>query len=115
MENKMDFNGISEAFSQLNAATKNLNSRCIEFLADIVKKQGGLIDMDDFSDAVSIVYNGGNHPEYASGYSTVHNIHLNDDNRLYVGIDEDDDYSIEDLSASELYYIALVIYEEIED
>lgn len=112
MENKMNFNGISEAFSQLNTATKNLNAQCIELLADIVKKQGGLIDMDDFSDAVSIVYNGG---KYASGYSMVHNIHLNDDNRLYVGIDEDDDYSIEDLSASELYYIALVIYEEIED
>lgn len=115
MENKMDFNGISEAYSKLNAITKSLNKQCKEFLADIVKKQGGLIDMDDFSDAVSIVYDGGNHPEYASGYSTVHNIHLNDDNCLYVGIDEDDDYSIEDLSASELYYIALVIYEEIED
>lgn len=115
MENKMNFNAISEAYSQLNAVTKTLNEQCKKFLADIVKKQGGLIDMDDFSDAVSIVYDGGNHPEYASGYSTVHNIHLNDDNRLYVEIDEDDNYSIDDLSASELYYIALVIYEELND
>ena len=115
MENKMDFKGISEAYSKLVAATKNLDAQCKKYLADIVKKQGGLIEMDDFSDAVSIVYNGGNHPEYASGFSTVHNIHLNDDNCLYVEIDEDDNYSIDDLSASELYYIALVISEEIED
>lgn len=115
MENKMDFKGISEAYSQLNTASKSLDAQCKKFLTDIVKKQGGLIDMDDFSNAVSIVYDGGNHPEYASGYSTVRNIHLNDDNRLYVEIDEDDNYSIDDLSANELYYIALVIYEELND
>lgn len=41
MENKMNFNGISEAYSKLNDVTKSLNKQCKEFLADIVKKQGG--------------------------------------------------------------------------
>ena len=59
---------------------------------------------------VTISYDGGNHPEYASNvYSQVHRIYIKD-NKLLFDIDDECGYSEDRITTYELFNIASYIY-----
>lgn len=75
-------------------ATEN---KCIEF------------DQEDDEQMISVSYNGGGHPEYASNcFSIVKAVYLKHDD-LCVSIEETDEYSADELSAIELASIAEIV------
>jgi len=84
-----------------------LTKGCKEYLIDILKVNGNKIDWHniDLPECVTVNYDGGNHPEYASNcFSRVDSITL-EDSKIYLSIEECDEYSIDRINADELYTI----------
>lgn len=78
-----------------------------------VPKQRTRINQDEYP--CCVVYDGGNHPEYASNaFSDVICVYIKDD-KVYLETEDTDEYSIVNLSASELYEVAYSLYQTIND
>ena len=86
-----------------------LREECEQFLTDVVKKHGDIDftdeEVESSIDPIYILYDGGNHPEYNTGYSRVLGVSYKDDT-LYVSIDETDEYSVDRIITADLYEIA---------
>lgn len=65
-------------------------------------------------DVVTVSYNGGRHPEYASNcYSTVYGVFLKND-KLYLNIEDCDEYPANEVTAEELFNVASLTLDIIE-
>lgn len=83
----------------LKRELKKAENNNIEFFDD----NGGAID-DLY---VTVSYDGGRHPEYASNaFSNVNSVYLNKKGRVVLDIDDCDEYEIENLTFDELYAVA---------
>ena len=99
----------------LNISAK-LKKECVEYLTQVTKENGSIeFDLNQEDEYVCVSYDGGRHPEYGSNvYSTVYSISFNDDeNRLSIEIEDDDDYTVDRLSIDDLYALALVVYNKL--
>ena len=73
-----------------------------------------VIDYDNCTYIPSVVYNGGNHPEYDSNaYSNVECVYLKD-GEVYLDIEDASEYNIDNINAEALFYIAMAVKETIE-
>lgn len=99
---------IAEQFFQLSVTLKQ---ECIKYLKRYLKKRENyIVDFDNCDYSITVVYDGGNHPEYASNaFSTVESI-LIKDNNIYVDT-EDSRISVDVLSTEELFDICSYINE----
>lgn len=62
---------------------------------------------------VSVVYDGGNHPEYASNaFSTVNAIYMKR-GQIYLDIEDDDEYPLANVSLDELINITIYVYKNV--
>ena len=98
-----------------NIATK-LKQECIDYLTQVTKEHGSIkFNLEQYDECVCISYDGGRHPEYDTDlYSTVYSIIFNDDkNRLSIDMEYDDDYTVDRLSADEIYTLALAVYNKL--
>jgi hypothetical protein len=112
---EVKFIKTGEEFSKI--ATK-LKRECVKYLTQVTK-ENGLIDFDleQADEYVCVSYDGGSHPEYGGNlYSTVYSVSFNKDkNRLSIETEDDNDYTVDRLSADELYTLALVVYNKLKD
>ena len=99
---------IAEQFFQLSVTLKQ---ECIKYLERYLKKRKNyIVDFDNCDYSITVAYDGGNHPEYASNvFSTVESV-LIKDNDIYVDT-EDGRISVDCLSTEELYDICSYIDE----
>ena len=73
-----------------------------------------VIDYDNCTYIPSVVYNGGNHPEYDSNaYSNVECVYLKD-GEVYLDIEDASGYNIDRINAESLFDVALAVKETIE-
>ena len=84
----------------------DLKKKIMEFLVEVLKENDNEIDwsekLNDIGECVTISYDGGNHPEYASNvYSTLYGMKL-DCGKVFFSIEDDSEYSTEFISAEEL-------------
>ena len=103
-----------ELYEAIQPIRRQIEKRCIAFLKKVLKKfenrniefydtDGNAID-DKY---VSVAYDGGRHPEYASSaFSNVNSVYLNNKGRVVLDIEDCDEYEIENLSFDELYAVA---------
>lgn len=85
-----------------------VRKECIKFLKKTLKGNDNHLDWDDddLDASISVGYNGGNHPEYASNmYSTVSGIDLDENGDITLDIEDDPRYYIDDVSTEDLYYV----------
>lgn len=88
-----------------------VRQECLTYLVNFVNEYGegegkkevvfddGMIE----DECVTIMYNGGSHPEYASNcYSVVYGLLL-EEGELYIYIEDDNKYYVENLETHELY------------
>ena len=96
-------------FAKIGKVLTTLRKECLSYLRNIVSKHNNSYEFDnDFM--VTISYDGGNHPEYASNvYSQVHRIYIKD-NKLLFDIDDECAYSEDRITTYELFNIASDIY-----
>ena len=97
-----------------NIATK-LKQECVDYLTQVTKENESIefdLNQDEY---VCVSYDGGSHPEYGGNlYSTVYSVSFNKDkNRLSIETEDDDDYTVDRLSADEIYTLALAVYNKL--
>jgi len=98
-----------------NIATK-LRQECVDYLTQVTKENGSIeFDFEHGDEYVCVFYDGGSHPEYRGiYYSTVYSVSFNDDeNRLSIKIEDDDDYTVNRLNTDDLYTLALAVYNKL--
>lgn len=109
----VNFIKIGDDFS--NIATQ-LKQECVDYLTQVTKENGSIeFDLEQEDECVCVSYDGGRHPEYESNlYSTVYSVSFNDDeNRLSIETEDDDDYTVDRLSIDELYNLTLAVYNKL--
>lgn len=87
---------------------------CIEYITRVVKEHNNIIQFDtDYDDEVlSVSYDGGGHPEYASNcYSDVYNVHIDNNGCLCAEIEECDHYDFERMNTLDIMAIAEAIHD----
>ena len=89
---------------------RKLRGSCIRYIVAAIQKYGTIEFDYDNDEYVSVVYDGGNHPEYASNaFSQVNKVYMKK-NDIYVET-EDSDIKETELSTEELYDIATTIHD----
>lgn len=110
----------AEVLKQQEELRKESEKFIIKALYDHLKGEGTLVFEDDVMeekdvDAISVSYNGGAHPEYASNcFSMLEGITLSNEKgkyEIYLLIEEDGDYPLEELSDMEVYNVAYFLEE----
>lgn len=84
----------------------DLKKKIMEFLVELLKENDNEIDwsenLNGIGECVTISYDGGNHPEYASNvYSTLYGMKL-DCGKVFFNIEDDAEYSTEYIPIEEL-------------
>ena len=98
---------------------RNLRKSCIDYIRWVLKGLDGEMivldpksmdeEMQDEFQAVTVPYDGGNHPEYNSNcFSQVNAAYLKG-NDIYLNIDETDEYSIENIDIQDVENIAELV------
>ena len=96
---------FEETMNEWIKVNKQLYKDCVEYLKDALKKNGGSVEIDSDNAFVTITYDGGSHPEYASNaFSQVLRVYDKDDG-MYLETEDADEYPISYVEASELYDI----------
>ena len=101
---------------ELSKLSAKLKQECVGYLTQATKENGSIeFDLEQDYENVCVSYDGGRHPEYGGNvYSTVYSISFNDDeNRLSIEIEDDDDYTVDRLSIDELYNLTLAVYNKL--
>lgn len=82
-----------------------LRKACLRYLKSTLKKNGGRIDFDEDEDgSISVPYDGGNHPEYASNlYSVVNSVYFNKRGEIVLDIEDDSEYYLDNVETDYLY------------
>lgn len=92
-------------------ADRRLRNTSLKFLKKLLKEGGNIVlDSANIPEYVSVPYDGGNHPEYASNvFSTVNEIYLDLDGEIMLNIEDVDRYSVDNISTGDLYNIVDLI------
>lgn len=86
---------------------------CMDYIKAELEKHGNSIDLTE-TDGVCVMYDGGNHPEYASNaFSSVYSVFMEDGN-IYLQTEDCDKYDIDNITLDNLFDVAYCIYSEIE-
>lgn len=94
-------NKFEETYQEFRVLRDRIRKECVEYLTDVVKAYGEFpladINRDGCDECyVSIVYDGGRHPEYASNaYSDVSKVFLNEKGIVCVDIEDCEKYEID--------------------
>jgi hypothetical protein len=94
---------------------RDIRKKCETFLKKVLEEEGGSIDLTDFESNISVTYDGGNHPEYASNaFSIVEGIYLDEKGNIVLQIEDCSEYPIENINWDEVYDVAAFIREYID-
>ena len=94
---------------------REIREKSLKYLQMTLEEHGGSINFDDYDtdEFVSVSYDGGNHPEYASNcFSTVNAVYLKD-GEIYLDTEDCSMYSIDDINWDEVLDVAHFIWEKI--
>lgn len=106
-------NELNEKINALCKLSIEVKDNCIKYLTDVLHKNGNKINWrgnEDIQESVTVSYDGGNHPEYASNvYSTVYGVEI--DEKGFITLDTEDcgEYEISYVSTMELVDICIFI------
>lgn len=113
MEQKQD-----QVITDIDAAYKALSkarTSCEDYITEKVKECGGEIVFDtDYDDEnINVMYDGGNHPEYASNcFSCLTRAYINDGG-LTFEIEDSNDYDVDRVATEDLMGIAMAIHDSV--
>lgn len=89
---------------KLSSILPQLREECVEFLTNKLRENNNKLSWDsgEIGEFVSVCYDGGKHPEYASNvFSSVEGVFI-EDNKIYLNIEDDGKYSIDNVNTMEL-------------
>lgn len=98
-----------ELYDSIVPIQKKIREKSEKYLQMVLAEHGGSIDFDDYDpdEFVSVPYDGGNHPEYASNcFSTVNGVFTDKKGRIYLNIEDCSKYSLTDVDWDDVYNVA---------
>lgn len=114
---KEKFLEIGKKWSEIS---DQLREESVNYLERVLKEQDGQRLSWNWEElenlgigSVTVSYDGGNHPEYASDcFCTVEGVHINKKNgKVCVDIEESSEYSVDRISVDEVYDVAWIVSE----
>lgn len=103
-----------DKWSEANIELYKESEKYIKSQLEILPNNEIVIDYDNCTYVPSVVYDGGNHPEYDSNaFSNVERVYLKDGN-VYLDIEDASEYNIDRINAETLFDVALAVKETIE-
>jgi hypothetical protein len=105
-----------DLFSQIMPIQSEIEKQSRKYLLKVLKENGGGINFDDYpvQEGICVPYDGGNHPEYASNcFSTVYGVYLDDNDEIYLDIEDCSEYYLDDINWNDIYLVASYIHENI--
>ena len=117
--NRLRDTDFMERYQNWAEIGRNLRKSCIDYIRWVLKGLDGEMivldpksmdeEMQDEFQAVTVPYDGGNHPEYNSNcFSQVNAAYLKG-NDIYLDIDETDEYSIDNIDIQDVENIAELV------
>jgi hypothetical protein len=99
----------SKMYDSIIGTQKTIRENCEEYIKIVLKENNGNIDFDDYDPDtfVSVPYDGGNHPEYASNcFSTVYGVFIHKDGDICLNTEDCDCYPLSDVDWDDVYNVA---------
>ena len=88
---------------------REIREKSEKYLQMVLAEHGGSIDFDEYDpdEFVSVPYDGGNHPEYASNcFSTVYGVFIHKDGDICLNTEDCSELAISDLDWDDVYNVA---------
>ena len=112
MKKETYFKKADELYDSIIPTQKEIRKKCETFIKKSLQEHNGKIDFSDCDGSVSVTYDGGNHPEYASNaFSMVEGISLDKKGNIILQTEDCSEYGIENINWEEVYCIASFIKE----
>jgi hypothetical protein len=102
-------NNASEMYDSIIGTQKAIRENCEEYIKIALKENNGHIDFNDYdiNEFVSVPYDGGNHPEYASNcFSVVNGVFMHKDGYICLDTEDCDCYPLSDVDWDDVYNVA---------
>ena len=98
---------------QIAETQKEIRKESENYIRKALEKSGGTISFENpKGEVVSVTYDGGRHPEYASNaFSMVEDAFLNDKNEICLNTEDCEEYEISRIDWDEVYDVAMFIHD----
>ena len=113
MKKETYFKQADKLYDSIIPTQRKIRNKCETFIKKFLQEHDNEIDFSDCDGSVTVSYDGGNHPEYASNaFSTVEAISLDDKGNIVLQTEDCSEYGIENINWEEVYWIAAFITDE---
>lgn len=109
---KRTFEEASKKFYECVEIKRKIKEVSMETIKAVLSKaDGNSVEIDE-DNMMSVPYDGGNHPEYASNcYSRLNSVYLKD-GKIFLDIEDCDEYEIDRIDGDDVFAIAEVLVEQ---
>jgi hypothetical protein len=115
MKKETYFKKADELYDSIIPVQQDIRKKCETYIKMVLKENNGSLDCTESENMISVTYDGGNHPEYAStAFSMVEGISLDENNNIILQIEDCSEYPIENINWDEVFDVAAFIHDEID-
>lgn len=115
MKKETYFKKADELYDSIIPVQQDIRKKCETYIKMVLKEHDGSLDCTESENMISVTYDGGNHPEYAStAFSMVEGISLDEDDNIILQIEDCSEYPIQNINWDEVFDVAAFIHDEID-
>jgi hypothetical protein len=115
MKKETYFKKADELYDSIIPVQQDIRKKCETYIKMVLKENNGSLDCTESENMISVTYDGGNHPEYAStAFSMVEGISLDENDNIILQIEDCSEYPIQNINWDEVYDVAAFIHDEID-
>ena len=115
MKKETYFKKADELYDSIIPVQQDIRKKCETYIKLVLKENNGSLDCTESENMISVTYDGGNHPEYASSaFSMVEGISLDENDNIILQIEDCSEYPIENINWNEVFDVAAFIHDEID-
>jgi hypothetical protein len=115
MKKETYFKKADELYDSIIPVQQDIRKKCETYIKMVLKENNGSLDCTESENMISVTYDGGNHPEYAStAFSMVEGISLDENDNIILQIEDCSEYPIENINWDEVFDVAAFIHDEID-
>lgn len=115
MKKETYFKKADELYDSIIPVQQDIRKKCETYIKKVLKENNGSLDCTESENMISVTYDGGNHPEYAStAFSMVEGISLDENDNIILQIEDCSEYPIQNINWDEVYDVAAFIHDEID-
>lgn len=115
MKKETYFKKADELYDSIIPVQQDIRKKCETYIKMVLKENNGSLDCTESENMISVTYDGGNHPEYAStAFSMVEGVSLDENDNIILQIEDCSEYPIQNINWDEVYDVAAFIHDEID-